>query len=254
MLEHRMFDDTGIKSLCSIEGEHKDMLMDIDVIKMKQGEHQSFYSGEKETAILLLEGAITYTWCGEKKAASRKNVFEEGPYCLHAPKAMEMVIEAQADSEILVQKTVNDTDFDAHFYTPEECLIEEMGKEQWQGTAYRAVLTVFDYKNAPYSNMVIGEVFSKPGRWSSYVPHSHPQPEVYYYKFDRKQGFGTCFIGEDAYKVTDGSAAYIPGGLTHPQNTAPGYTMYYCWMIRHLPDNPWQTRDFDENHIWLLSE
>jgi 5-deoxy-glucuronate isomerase len=127
-----------------------------------------------------------------------------------------------------------------------------MGETQWEGTAKREVLTIFDYQNAPYSNMVIGEVITKAGRWSSYIPHSHPQPEVYYYKFDKPQGFGASFIGDQVFKAADGSAACIPGGLTHPQTSAPGYNMYYCWMIRHLPKLPWTTRDNDPVHEWLL--
>ena len=66
------------------------------------------------------------------------------------------------------------------------------------------------------------------------VPDRYPLPEVYYYKFDHPQGFGGAFIGDNVFKVADGSAACIPGGLTHPQTAAPGYNMYYCWMIRHL--------------------
>lgn len=100
--------------------------------------------------------------------------------------------------------------------------------------------------------MVIGEIVSYPGRWSSYIPHHHPQPEVYYYKFDKSQGFGACFIGDKAYKVKDGDFAIINGGYTHPQVAAPGYRMYYSWMIRHLDSNPWMDRIDDEDHKWLL--
>ncbi len=49
---------------------------------------------------------------------------------------------------------------------------------------------MFDLDNAPQSNLVMGEVFNQPGRWSSYPPHHHPQPEVYYYQFEHPEGFG----------------------------------------------------------------
>jgi 5-deoxy-glucuronate isomerase len=184
----------------------------------------------------------------------RNDVFTKGPFCLHVCKEIDVIITAVIDSEIIVQSTTNEKVFDAKLYSPADCTIQLMGDLQWEGTAKREVLTIFDYHNAPYSNMVLGEVITKAGRWSSYIPHSHPQPEVYYYKFDRKQGFGASFIGDDVYKITDGSASSIPGGLTHPQTSAPGYNMYYCWMIRHLEDNPWTTRENDPKHIWLLEE
>ncbi len=44
-----------------------------------------------------------------------------------------------------------------------------------------------------------------------------------------------CFIfapePEDAYRVVHNSFITIPGELDHPQATAPGYAMYFCWMI-----------------------
>ncbi|MEG0669100.1 MAG: 5-deoxy-glucuronate isomerase, partial [Clostridium sp.] len=105
-----------------------------------------------------------------------------------------------------------------------------------------------------YSNMVMGEVITYPGRWSSYPPHHHPQPEVYYYRFDKPQGFGVSIIGDDSFVVKDNSAALIPGGLVHPQTSAPGYAMYYCWMIRHFDNNPWTARIDDEAHIWIIDK
>jgi len=100
--------------------------------------------------------------------------------------------------------------------------------------------------------MVIGEVITYPGKWSSYPPHHHPQPEVYYYRFNKPQGFGCSIIGDEVYKITDSSMSIIPGGLVHPQTSAPGYAMYYCWMIRHLENNPWTDRIDDKAHEWLL--
>lgn len=254
MFDYLEFDPDGKKTVARTDGINRNMLMDITVYRMKKGDTVSIYETGKETAVLLTEGRITYEWEGRKETAERQGVFTEPPYCLHLGKEVKAVITALGGSEIIVQSTANETPFKSRFYKPEDCKIELMGETQWEGTAKREVLTIFDYKNAPYSNMVMGEVITKAGRWSSYVPHSHPQPEVYYYKFDRPQGFGAAFIGDQVFKAADGSAASIPGGLTHPQTSAPGYNMYYCWMIRHLDGNPWTTRDNDPVHEWLLGE
>lgn len=161
-------------------------------------------------------------------------------------------VEALADSEIIVQQTDNAREFPAVFYTPEPCLYQEFGKGQWGGAGHRIVSTMFDLSNAPYSNMVMGEVFNQPGKWSSYPPHHHPQPELYYYQFDRPEGFGASFIGDNVFKSTDGSYAAIPGGNAHQQVVAPGFTMYYVWMIRHLDGDPWdKTRIYIPEYEWL---
>ncbi|MDF2943335.1 MAG: iolB [Herbinix sp.] len=254
VLDYLKFDSKGEKIVSRMNGINKEMLMDITIYRMNKGNVLEFEEKEKETAILLLEGMVEYQWLSSTEVAERSEVFKQPPYCLHVCKDTKIKITALHNSEILVQSTTNGTTFSPHYYKPEDCKIELMGETQWEGTAKREVLTVFDYKNAPYSNMVMGEVITKAGRWSSYIPHSHEQPEVYYYKFDRPQGFGAAFIGENVYKVADGCATSIPGGLTHPQASAPGYNMYYCWMIRHLYNNPWTTRDNDPLHEWLLSE
>ena len=125
----------------------------------------------------------------------------------------------------------------------------------WYRTAERTVRTIFDYENAPYSNMVNGEVVNTPGCWSGYIPHNHPQPEVYTYQFDKPQGFGAAFIGDNAFKIEHNSWSEITGGYMHPQVAAPGYAMWYSWMIRHLPGDPWKkTRTDLPEHTWLLDE
>ena len=172
---------------------------------------------------------------------------------MHVPRKTKVSITAAEGTEILVQQTDNERDFEPVFYTPEMCLYQEFGKGQWGGTGHRICSTVFDYDNATYSNMVLGEVFNQPGKWSSYPPHHHPQPEVYYYQFDKPQGFGACFVGENVYKSVHGSASYITDGNDHHQVVASGYEMCYVWMIRHLENDPWiKTRIDDPDHKWLL--
>ncbi len=241
----------GIKELVSRKGENADMLQDVYCMKLKAGEVKSFYSEFDETAVLLMQGEIVYKWNGREEKASRGNVFEDGMYVLHFSNETKVEVCAEKDSEILIQATDNDRTFEAKLYRPEDCSDVTSGEGLCRGTCVRLVRTAFDYHNAPYSNMVMGEVISNQGGWTSYVPHWHPQPEVYYYRFDKPQGFGAGFVGDKAFKVEDDSFIAIPGGETHPQSSAPGYRMYYVWMIRHLPGNPWTDRIEDPDHTWL---
>ena len=44
------------------------------------------------------------------------------------------------------------------------------------------------------------------------------------------------------------------GGNAHQQVTAPGYEMYYVWLIRHLDGDPWdKTRIYVPEYEWLAN-
>ena len=243
--------ENGVKVLSRAGDAENDMMMNITVCRMTTGEERNFFCEAEEMAILLVLGDITYEWNGRRETGHRESFIGEGPYCLHVSKGISVRVHANADSEVLVQSTENDRDFAPVFYRPEDCRDDIFGLEVFDNKMKRTVRTVFDYKNAPYSNMVNGEVINHQGGWSSYTPHHHPQPEVYFYRYERPEGFGACFIGDEVYKIKDGSCAAIPGGKTHPQVTAPAFPMYYCWMIRHLEGNPWNSRVVDERYLWI---
>ena len=102
--------------------------------------------------------------------------------------------------------------------------------------------------------MVLGEVVNYAGKWSSYPPHSHPQPEVYYFNFEKEQGFGAGWIDGEVVEIHDNGLAVITEGV-HPMSMAPGYACCYVWGIRHLEGNPWKkTRIEEEKHKWMLEE
>jgi len=244
--------DYGYNMMSEMDGKHSDMLMDVGVYKFRKNDVETCVDVEKESAFLILDGTVVLEWEGNKKEVTRNSIFDEEPWCLHVPKGIEVKITAASEAEVLIEKTTNDKVFDCKLYTPEDCRSDIFGEGVLGDTSRRVVRTIFDYSNAPYSNLVIGEVINYPGKWSSYPPHHHPQPEIYYYRFNKPQGFGCSIIGDDVYKITHNSMAAIPGSLVHPQTTAPGYAMYYCWMIRHLDNNPWTDRIDEEEHKWLL--
>lgn len=253
MYERLEFDAKGEKILCLEDGKNSHMLMDVWVKRLAPGESVALQSAQKETAVMLLAGEVDFAFEGRQEKGTRRSVFLDKPYCVHACRGKEIVVTAQQESRLLIQRTVNERAFETVFYTPEKCTLQEFGSTQWEGTAHRQVLTVFDYDNAPYSNMVMGEVFHKPGCWSSYPPHFHPQPELYYYEFDKPQGFGVGFDGEECFKVEDQGCLTITPMNAHQQAAAPGYRMYYAWLIRHLEGDPWRKTRIDvPEHAWLM--
>ena len=231
------FDAEGEEILCTYDNAYSDMLMDIRVYRMEPGRKRGFCRRGEETAVLLLSGTVTFGWEGRTETVSRRDVFTDGPYALHACAGEEITVEAQTDAEILVQCTKNDTAFSGRLYRPEDAPWVYSCVGKFGNVAKRRVNTIFDKDIAPWSNMVLGEVLNDRGNWSGYLPHRHPQPECYYFKFDRPEGFGASFVGDQVFKSVDNSFSAIPGGCLHPQAVAPGFQMYTCWMIRHLDGN-----------------
>jgi 5-deoxy-glucuronate isomerase len=226
--------------------------MDIGVYVFSLGEKCTFRTECDESAFLLLDGEVSFEWNGHEENASRHNVFDELPTTLHVSASTDVVISAKSHAEVLIQKTFNPRSFQPAFYPPASIKNVFLGADNMQGCAKRILRDIFNYGNAPYSNMVLGEDLHLPGRWSSYPPHYHPQPEVYYYRFDKLQGFGVTIVGDDAFVIKNNHICAIPGGMCHPQVSAPGYAMYYAWMIRHLDGNPWTDRIDDPEHVWLF--
>lgn len=250
------YDKDGEKILTTYDNEYRAMGMDIRVYRMQAGEVRCFFKEEEETAILLLKGEADFRWEENTGRASRKDVFTEGPWCLHGSCRTKLTIEAvQEGTEVLVQSAKNSKNFPARLYAPQDApwAYAASSRGKFGNVANRQVNTIFDHEIQPASNMVLGEVLNDAGNWSGYLPHRHPQPETYYFLFDRPEGFGASFVGDQVFKSTDGSFSAIPGGELHPQAAAPGFRMYTCWMIRHLEGNPWLQTDRceDERYIWL---
>lgn len=226
--------------------------MDVGLLVLDAGEQFAICEPDKETAVLLWGGDATLTWGDNSASISRESCFGHPGYCLLAGKGENITITAHSHCEFYVQKTLNDTAFSAILYTPETTHVQQAGASgELMGAMRRDIITYFDYDNAPFSNMVLGEVLNHPGKWSSYPPHHHPQPEVYFYRFDYPDGFGAGFANGEIYKTTHNGLSIINHGF-HSQAAAPGYALCYAWGIRHLEGDPWlKTRIDDEEHSWL---
>ena len=168
------YDEKGEKILTTYYNEYKAMMMDIRVYRMKSGETRTFLREGEETAVLLLSGNITYKWNGNEAAATRKDVFTEGPWCVHGCTGTEITVVANAESQILVQCTKNEKDFGAKLYKPEDAPWGYSCVGKFGNVAKRRVNTIFDHDISPESNMVLGEVLNDRGNWSGYLPHRHP--------------------------------------------------------------------------------
>ncbi len=252
----------GYEPIVQRFGEDADMLMEFGILTLESGYSWISEPG-MERAILLMKGKAALEWSGaggelsatpaiEKALVSRSGLFDENPTVLHLSSDARAVIRAgESGVEFSVAMTDNPKSFAARLYLPADCKSEERGKGTMRETSTRIVRTVFDDSNAPDSNLVIGEVIGAPGKWSSYPPHHHPQPEIYHYRFSPRQGFGLTPIGDRPYILHENDTILIRDTEDHPQVTAPGYAMWYLWVIRHLDGDRYIVPEFTEAHRWV---
>jgi len=251
--QHQPFQD-GYTRITTIGEETHDTGIHFGILKLKANEHYIIY-GPLESAYVLLNGQCYWTTQQGQIETKRASLFDEGPIALHLASQSRAEIKALTACEFAVVQVVNAGSFPTTLYQKENLLeTEYRGKGLLDDTACRIVRTVFDKRNSPQSNLVLGEVITQPGRWSSYPPHHHVQPEIYHYRFTEPNGFGFAECGHDVFKVRENDTYKILNSNDHAQTSAPGYGMYYLWMIRHLENQPYLVPEFTEDHAWTKSK
>jgi 5-deoxy-glucuronate isomerase len=203
-----------------------------------------------ETAWILLNGRVKFQWAQGEAVSERTSLFDENPTTFHVPRGTSVKLSGRA--ELAIARTPNTASFIPKVFSAQDVATEFRGQGLVQDACLRQVKLVFDKKTRPEANLVIGEVVNYPGRWSSYPPHHHAQPELYHYRFTHPQGYGHAELGEEVFKIKSNDTLRIPPNLDHSQVSAPGYGMYYLWVVKHLPSNPYLGFEFTAEHKWLL--
>ncbi len=244
----------GLTMVTRFDEEEDNTGIAFGVLNLSAGETHD-RTTEHESAFLLMNGEVEVGVGGRKIEFRRNSIFDETPSCLHVAAGEPIALACRTDCEWTVYGVENPRRFAPRVYTPEQVPNEHRGKGQVDNACYRFVRTIFDGSNSDSNaELVLGEVVTMPGRWSSYPPHHHPQPEIYHYRFTKPQGYGHAELGDHVLKVKQYDTVKIFDGNDHAQCAAPGYGMYYAWVIRHLPGNPYTVPEFTEDHRWVMDE
>jgi 5-deoxy-glucuronate isomerase len=212
-----------------------------------------------EAAVVLVTGDVELAG----RRAHRTDVFAEPATAVYLPPATTIDAVAHAPTELALAATVGGElhappDATPAPISPAEVVAHDRGRPGWQRAVHDVVADT-----VPAQRLLVGETFNAPGQWSSFPPHKHDggdgEPaleEVYYYRFDRPDGFGFQGLyehdgAERAVFLRHGAVVGIPSGY-HPVCAAPGYRLYYLWALAPRPGTPRALAlHEDPAHIWL---
>jgi 5-deoxy-glucuronate isomerase len=223
--------------------------------RLAKGGRWAFQTGGHELALVVLGGTIDVIsnrgqWQG---VGRRSNVFAGLPYALYLPLETSFGVTAATDSELAVAWVEADREFAPRLVTPADVDIEIRGGDNATRQINRMLPPGF-----PCQRLVVVEVYTPGGNWSSYPPHKHDihkvgptgdvaeadLDEIYYYRIDRPEGFAVQRVYTDpesplsraglpidaAVVARNNDVVLIPEGY-HPVSSPVGYTTYYLNVL-----------------------
>ena len=241
-------------------------LLNFGARKMQQGESWNYQTKSNELGLVILGGKCSVeSSCGSwKNIGQRKNVFDGLPYALYLPRDCTFTVTAESDElDIAYGWCRSDEDHPAQLITPNQDMIEIRGG----GNATRQINGIvppgFDCQR-----LIIVEVYTPSGNWSSYPPHKHDVhrvdetgnileadlEEIYFYKIDRPGGYAIQRVYNDDLSLNEIMMAQndhlvmVPEGY-HPVVAAHGYNVYYLNFLAGSAQS--LANSDDPQHTWV---
>jgi 5-deoxy-glucuronate isomerase len=233
------------------------------VRRMNSGECFSANTRENELGLVILGGACSVeseagAW---SHLGSRANVFSGMPTALYLPIKTGFSVTAESECEIALCYCRAVQRHPARLIRPEEVEIEIRGG----ANATRQINHIIK-PDFPADRLLVVEVYTPSGNWSSYPPHKHDvhRPpaevdleEIYYYKIDKPEGYAIQKVYtrdrriDVTLSVRDGELVLIPEGY-HPVVAAHGYNAYYLNVLAGSARS--MAASDDPDYAWVRAE
>ncbi len=236
--------------------------------RLEPGQSAAEMTGDREAILVLVEGKARLSAAGKDfgEMGDRMSVFERTPpHCLYVPGETDWAAEATTDCVLAVCTAPYVAPYPVQQLGPDGIELTPRGKGQ--NTRYINNIAMEGRDMA--SSLLVTEVFTPSGNWSSYPSHRHDEDdyprmtyleETYYHRLNPAQGFGVQRVYTDdrsldeTMAVSDGDVVCVPRGH-HPCGAPYGYDMYYLnvmagplrkWRFENDPDHDWiAQRDAD---------
>ncbi|NRB00666.1 MAG: 5-deoxy-glucuronate isomerase [Rhodobacteraceae bacterium] len=232
-----------------------------DVHVLSPGDRVAADTGDREAILVLVEGKAEITGGGHAlgELGDRMSVFDKrAPHCVYVPSGSDWAAVATTDCTLAVCTAPGKGGHDAQIIGPAGIALTERGK----GTNTRYIHNIAMEDRDVADSLLVTEVYTPAGHWSSYPPHRHDEDdypnmtyleETYYHRLNPQSGFGIQRVftedGEldETIAVHDHDVVLVPRGH-HPCGAPYGYEMYYLnvmagplrkWRFKNHPDHDW---------------
>ncbi|CAN7629665.1 5-deoxy-glucuronate isomerase [Neorhizobium tomejilense] len=229
--------------------------------RLKPGESAAEKTGETEVILVLVEGRADISGGGKAfgELGDRMNVFErKPPHCVYVPAGSDWSAKATTECTLAVCTAPAKPGREAAVIGPEGLSLNTRGRDA--NTRYIFPIAMEERDVA--DSLLVTEVFTPAGNWSSYPPHRHDEDnfpdmtyleETYYHRLNPAQGFGFQRVFtedgslDETMAVSDHDLVLVPKGH-HPCGAPYGYEMYYLnvmagpirkWRFKNHPDHDW---------------
>jgi len=235
--------------------------MSFSARRLAPGDAWECYHPGEETACVLLSGKCWVAWgSGKDEIGGRTSVFDGLPYALYLGPGDRAHFTAVTTCEIAECHVPSQWEFPSRLIKPNDVALSLRGG----GNISRQIVDIMR-PDFPAERLIVVEVYTPGGNWSSYPPHKHDVhnppheidlDEIYYYRMNRPEAFAQQRLyspdhSRDRVVTTrDGDAVLVREGY-HPVVAGPGYDIYYLNFIAGTSRAMAITEDPD--HVWIKS-
>jgi 5-deoxy-glucuronate isomerase len=228
---------------------------------LNEGAKSKLETDGNEVCVVILSGKARVTANGFDSGVigERMGVFEGPPWSVYLPPHTSASIEAATDCELALCSAPANGRLKPRVIKPSDVGSLTRGA----GTNARHIRNVLP-EDAEAESLLVVEVITPGGHWSSYPPHKHDAntppletalEETYYHRLNPPQGFAFQRVYTDdrsldqTMAVEDGDVVMVPRGY-HPVGAPHGYDLYYLNVMAG-PKRQWIFRN-DPAHEWML--
>jgi 5-deoxy-glucuronate isomerase len=235
--------------------------MSFFVRRLLAGDVYQARTDHEEAAFVLLGGTCVADWGqGPQPIGKRKNVFDGYPYSLYLPTGSSVTFTAETECEIAECRAPSEAQLEPRLITPQDVVSSLRGG----GNASRQIVDLMP-SAFPADKLMVIEVYTPGGNWSSYPPHKHDVhnppaevdlDEIYYYRMNQPGAFALQHLysgdqsGARTLQARDGDVVLVRSGY-HPVVAGPGYDVYYLNFLAGSSHAMAVTED--PRHVWIRS-
>ncbi|MBE1290783.1 MAG: 5-deoxy-glucuronate isomerase [Rhodobacteraceae bacterium] len=208
--------------------------------RLRAGEKAAELTGANEVILVMVEGKAQITAAGQDWGVlgDRMDVFEKTPpHCLYVPNDSDWSLVAQTDCTVAVCAAPGKSGHGPRKIGPDGITLTQRGEGNNTRFINNIAMEAEDYCDS----LLVTEVFTPAGNWSSYPSHRHDEDdypnityleETYYHRINPAQGFALQRVYtedgslDEVMAVQDHDVVLVPRGH-HPCGAPHGFELYY---------------------------